>query len=553
MPRYEIDRGTRAFSEYSSQQILSTIRTNVFSDLDHELATRVPRPAEKHCEIDPIRTAIYAHSCRKLIEGTILNQISGYSALRWLYYCRRIPNIAVLTYLGDIDLYKITLAEAITSNTETKRHDTNLLNFPVHETVIKRVLRFSQQIVYLVNLHVVLQLTGKGIWFEMGKSAIPIPKLSSDASRALFLFDRRMSSFDQKPLARLGTGGHGTATQDDLRRVFALVVRRKSSTWIPSHDATVADKPTISSNYGIHYFDFEKLSNLIADVRSKARIWNDEAGVLLIILRIAAGMFREPSFSQTVLEVGYVPMDRATLIDVCASRFDDAVKATQATLPDASFPANPSELIQQLEEMPQSLWPVRPGPVVRSQEGTVYLDLASATLRLNEAFSFPRVTGAQANVRAQHFEESVQAIISNSVWREPFAESLRGRTIRRLGQEVTDIDAAGAKDGRLLLVSCKSILYAEYETADYRVMRNASELVEKAVSHWARICCLLRENLKGDNYDFSSYQEILGVVCTPVVVYTPLGISTNQVAEGLYAAVSITELQIWLSGRSLAQ
>jgi hypothetical protein len=83
-------------------------------------------------------------------------------------------------------------------------------------------------------------------------------------------------------------------------------------------------------------------------------------------------------------------------------------------------------------------------------------------------------------------------------------------------------------------------------------MRNAAAHVEKAVVSWADICQFFRENLKGDNYDFSPYSEIVGVVCTPVVVYTPLGICTSLVADGLYAAVSMSELEIWLSGQSLA-
>ena len=73
-------------------------------------------------------------------------------------------------------------------------------------------------------------------------------------------------------------------------------------------------------------------------------------------------------------------------------------------------------------------------------------------------------------------------------------------------------------------------------------------LCKKQWRHGTKVCSFLRDHRIGDNYDFSVYQEIIGVVCTPVVVYVPLGLATADIAEGLFAAVSISELRIWLDG-----
>jgi hypothetical protein len=181
----------------------------------------------------------------------------------------------------------------------------------------------------------------------------------------------------------------------------------------------------------------------------------------------------------------------------------------------------------------------------------VYLDLAAATLRLNHAFEFPRITGMEANARAEHFEASVQSTVDSSRWSGSTARSLQGRTLRHNRKSITDVDAVGARGGQLLLISCKSILYAEYEIADYRVLRNASDQVQKAVIAWNQICSFLRDNRVGENYDLSRYDEIIGVVCTPILIFTPLGIATERVAGGLYAAVSVTELRLWLEGQNL--
>ena len=128
---------------------------------------------------------------------------------------------------------------------------------------------------------------------------------------------------------------------------------------------------------------------------------------------------------------------------------------------------------------------------------------------------------------------------------------LRRRVLRYQGKRVTDIDAIGAKGNKLLVVSCKSLLYAEYEIADYKILRNASEALQKAVMEWKRFCEFFKENPVGDNYDFTAYEDIVGLVCTPGVIYTSLGPATEMCKEGLYTAVSISELRTWLGGGQL--
>jgi hypothetical protein len=370
------------------------------------------------------------------------------------------PKHRVLGYQGELDLYKVALAEAITSQTEAAIEDGDQVKFPVYATVMNRVLRFTQHLTYLVNLHVALQQIGKGVCFKFGDSAIPVPQLTRSTSQALSLFDRRVASFDQRPLSLLGTEGHEKASIEKLDRVFVQIVRRKETTWVPGRAEVAEHELRILSNYGFQYFDLGKLSRLTADKPSYAPIHSSDAGALLIILRVAAALLNETRFSRPVLEVGYVPMYRSTLLNICASRFEDARASAQATVPGLDCPETPEYLVQTLEGMSGSLWPVRPGPVIRSCAGTSYVDLAAATLRLDEAFTFPTVTGEQANLRAEHFEESVQAIIDRSAWSDSFLRVLRGRPLRHHGETMTDIDAIGAHKGRLLLVSCKSVLYA---------------------------------------------------------------------------------------------
>ena len=429
-------------------------------------------------------------------------------------------------------------------------NDPDPLNYPLDEPVLIRVLRFSQQILYLVNIHVALHQVAKGVPFAFGKSAIPVPMPSSETSRALWLFDWRVDSFDQKPLDRLGTEVHEVGSMDHVGSLFALIPRRKEADWTRSPESSRREKESVRilANYGIHILDFTQLGQLVSDRRVSSPVSSQEAGALLMILRIAAEMVANPAVCRPLLEVGYVPMTRTTFYEIVSTLFSNAKNAVRGTIPELRLPDSIEILVRELEEMRGTLWSVLQGPVVRSCGELIYLDLASATMRLNRAFQFPRVAGASANMRAEHFEGSVQSVIDRSRWADSTTRVLHGRTLRHQGRSVTDVDAIGVGENKLLLISCKSVLYAEYDTADYRVLRNAADVVQKAVAAWDEVCSFLRDHRIGDNYDFSVYQEIIGVVCTPVVVYVPLGLATADIAEGLFAAVSISELRIWLDG-----
>jgi hypothetical protein len=284
--------------------------------------------------------------------------------------------------------------------------------------------------------------------------------------------------------------------------------------------------------YTIKFFNLDALAGLIADHRNPSPIWSEEAGTLFMLLRITGAAMAIGEFRTPIWTGGFVVMSRSALLQMLEGGFEEAKQSALSILPGLDIPASADILLQQLEMMKPCCWPVVSGPVVRRSSTTVYMDLVAASARFNRAFEFPSAAGAQANARAEHFEESVQALLDSSSWANAELRVLRRRVLRYHGQRVTDIDAIGAQAGKLLIVSCKSVLYAEYETADYRILRNASEAIEKAVMEWKGKCEFFRANPVGDNYDFASYSDIFGLVCTPGVIYTSLGPATAMGKEG---------------------
>ena len=193
---------------------------------------------------------------------------------------------------------------------------------------------------------------------------------------------------------------------------------------------------------------------------------------------------------------------------------------------------------------------------------------------LVDLYSVPRqlenVTGSlmseeyrQENTRAQHFELAIQRAIDKSKWVAPVQiQGYARRTLKCNGEDITDIDAIGFKDGVLLAIDAKSFREKPaYIAAKHRALANMSEKVEEARVDWAEKMTKIQENPEGTNYDFRGATQFLGVVCTPNPCFALLPGAAASVVPGLLGVSSFEELLHWISddgvtwtpGRSMAR
>ncbi len=227
------------------------------------------------------------------------------------------------------------------------------------------------------------------------------------------------------------------------------------------------------------------------------------------------------------------------ILDHTLERFDIS--------PD-ELPESATELWEILKTLEGNIWPMQAGSILRQEDNTYYIDFYSATIRLRQLLEYPSRTGKIANLRADHFELATQSIIEQTKWNpSDTLMSTRGRTLRYNGESITDIDAIGEFGENLLIVSCKSIVYTfDYDSGDYKSIRNTTTKILKAVEYWQGIKSKLLRNPIGDNYDFSKYKNIIAIVCTPRIFYVPIGQATQYEEENLRKYSSIEELKKWL-------
>jgi hypothetical protein len=187
-------------------------------------------------------------------------------------------------------------------------------------------------------------------------------------------------------------------------------------------------------------------------------------------------------------------------------------------------------------------------PAVLAEVGGIYrFDLVFATRCLYQAV--PRaLEGSEANLWAKEFESEVQMVIDQSSWRPP--DDLRfliGKTIRRSGSDITDIDAVGYYEGRLLLVDAKAwITKPDLDHGDFGTVRNYREAAESADRSWrSKIEMFTADpSLLGPNVP--NDVVILGVVVCPDVPYVHIGPCTEVIFSNMRAVGTIKELEVAL-------
>jgi len=296
---------------------------------------------------------------------------------------------------------------------------------------------------------------------------------------------------------------------------------------------------------------FDQLRALNTDPRMLGRTWiRPEACALLafLILALRFVMGLDCGFA-SLMQFGYFVISDEAFHDYFTEDFPAIKNDLRAILPGQPVPASGEELLLTLENIKGSLWPLRPGPILRRYESALWVDMHAASSLLDVLLEFPRPKGNEiANVRAEHFEVAVQNVIDASKWR-PFPErrSLVRRELRIDGKAISDVYALATRNKTIILVSCKSVIYSEaYDTGDHKTVRNAASTVQDGVVKWQEVIARLKSRPVGDNYDFSAFDDLVPVLCTPYPVYVPVGIATQNVRPSLRAVVSVGELSSWL-------
>ena len=557
-----VDKPTIDISEAITIDYFNQIAQSIEREIAAVITTSISAPVTMENGIVPsIAAGIYLNKCANFIEESLIKSVQHYSGYQWLWYLRRMPRCVFEGQYATTFAYDNMLATVLSatstkfSNVLSKQGDA-VYFFSTHITTLRRILQYCCRVRLLSHFHVLLRIVGKGATLKLQKNKLPITIINKETEEAIILFDKR-SDIDSDGLdfflIASGTMLSSEWSIEEWEKSILLTVAFESPTIVEFEYKGLTDKPISvkeSANYCMQILSLKKLQEVMQDPRLGGKtLWPTELGSLILLLRASIFLLPELTFAKKSLyQVGYFIIEKPLFFKLLNLYWEREINAVQSISQDIYFPSSVDEFFETIMKMKGCAYPLKLGHPLRLDGDIVCVDLYSASHLLQDILRFPKITGTVANARADHFEVSTQSIINSSKW-NPTANllSLRRRQLRKNGQCLTDIDAIGELQGTLLIVSCKSIPYsAEYDIGDYNAVRNVASTVEEAANYWQNIKNELQNNPCGDNYDFSAYNNIIAVVCTPHVFYSPIGIATEWENDGIRKVCSLSELNQFL-------
>ena len=463
-------------------------------------------------------------------------------SLAWLWYLRRAwPIWHDINRLATTAPYVAHVAEAASAWSEAGGLDPTFspgLEYPRDATAARAVFRMRAIALLLYDLHGTLRWAGKGARIVSVQGRMPDAVEDADLRRFVRLYDRRVAADAKNGLlakaALFINQDRRDLSDDELGRAVPLVVTDGRGRF-GLRMLSLGEVPLLSD------------ATLPADLRWPRQLLD------LVILMMAT--FVSSIFWEEVTELGRVAFGgtgyRALGREAVLGEIEQALALLDNRRLGGAIPVTVDlgtarEVYERLASTPVTVW-TPSGPPLRVQGDIHFVDLSSASLAIADAVARPPISGLTANAWSQHFELSVQAAIDDTPWKPalPIA-ALRGRELRRNGRAITDIDAIGERGGTLLIVSCKGIPFSTpFDRGEHAVIRNFAEHVENSVAAWRGLVAGLQNNRVGDNFDFSAYRRIVGVVAYPQIPWTTSMAAIGEVTSGLRAAVSPAELVGW--------
>lgn len=540
---------------------MSALRLSVSSELSRIVCKRCPIPEAGTPGRWRAQTmSTFLEQAHHTVEEILYSRAATYSKVAWLWYSRRLPAQLFRGSRKSTAGYVHALFDAVTGTGGLPAGRLYVHNgavvFPLDAAIAETIANMACGVLFLYDIQVSYRIAGKGIAFQSpaltGRHGVlPVPDESDDAWLAVRTYDSRHEVENDRSLFFATTGT--VIASSPNRRDSIACIGPCQGVWldfpiVPGEERVDAVWKEMYANYSFQLSSFSGLADVDRALGGTGTSWlTDETVIYLIFARLAMLAINMPYSVLNLVTRGYIVLSDA-VFDAFYSESADDITEFVGTLTSRVAVPRIDEFRRRMSEATGGCWPPLPHPVIRTALEHVYIDFYGAALGLRYALEYPAVQGDVANVRGSHFETQVQRVIDSGDWRPRQALALlRGRTLRRGGRAVTDIDAIGERGSELLLISCKSIPYSrEYDRGAYTVVRNAASLIEKAVASWSRTAHDLFVNPVGDNYDLSAYSSLVHLVVTPFPVFSRSTSVLEELKPGLRRASSVSELQVWL-------
>lgn len=514
---------------------------------------RKKRPPESNT-LSGFEAASYLEDLIEITTREIISRHEKYSSLRWLWYLRRLPDVVFAGQYNTTIAYDRALAEVITGHfhEDEKLGESTSLTYPINPSVFRQINRFVGRVKFLSMLHVLYRRVGKGLELDTTKPILDY-KINPEIESAIKQYDLRHDNSFEFQGSRLGLANLNIdsaisePTKDFSSAYLFFEISPRVEVPIPYIDGSTLRMGLGYANYVPSVLEVKKIVNPMPIKFQKEFYLDNVSALIQLHLMLPSMLHTYPMLLGRILQVGYFSINENLLKKLFNKHLETVNKYLTKNSAVNVYPKTYEAWIDKIHKTPTNTWPLKVGKITRRIQSQIILDIVASTRALIQNIQLDR-SPLLGNARAALFEKECQQIINSSSWKPSSDfEEIRGKTLRKNSLQITDIDSIGSKGSVLLMVSCKSIIYDdEYDKGSYRVVKNIQSTIDEAVSYWDGIVNFFKNNPVGDNYDFSSFENIIGIVCTPFVAYSSNQFTYREIRPDLQACISSGELSEWL-------
>ena len=502
--------------------------------------------------------AAYLERLIAAVTREITSTQDAYSTVRWLWYLRRLPYSVFAGSYGTTLAYDRALAESLSwfSKGQSQSETADLVSFKTDESATRHVCRYVAGARLVSHLHVQYRRVGKGATLDTSKP-IPFTDTPEEIDAAIRVYDERHDVSREPSFAGLGlanvsydTKALADSLEKALRELFLVFPCTEVTLPVIGPGRNREIQPIwVKARHVLRALSVDALLNPFSSREADALSFLITAEPLILLLMTFPALVAQiPWALSSTLQTGYFMCSDQVLRSLMERYVPQLRSHLTDLVPSVPWSTGYREWRDRIDALVPEVWPLRAGGVLRPFSQGTLIDVTAASSALIGHVVSDRTASDLANDRAAAFELQVQHLIDRSAWKPPDDLAVvRGRVLRAGGQAITDVDAIGVRGDALLLVSCKSLIYdGDYDRGTHRVIRNAEQTLNEALTFWREFIERLRPEPIGDNFDFARFQVLIGVVCTPFVVYSSNPDTWKSLRGSLRACVSARELTMWL-------
>lgn len=503
----------------------------------------------------------YAHENISKIEKSIVKLVNNYPKYYWKFYLTALPKKHFEGSLDTTFLFAIKMVESCISFSDKEIDENELYKngnsviLEINETVVKDYCKLVGYSLLLGDMYTLIRISSKGCEFQIHENELmPIPIDEHEIIESIKLFDDRnvIESKIENGMNMPSKSGFSLKQRHLTNLESLIIVANENQSgkyeYIPKKITKLKDTKYTKVNFNIAPISLETIFSEFK-LGKDGLPWEIEFLEVISILQFVTTLIlRGWVFLPDIAEKGYLLFSKG-FIDEHFQGFIDSVKKIQLEKLGTTFTNNGPEIIKKYSRpLGENIYPSNIS-VLFDAGKMLGFDISSSFEFLFNKLEYTKKQGNIANLRGYFFEEQTQELIDNSKLKP--ARNIRNlvaKTLRFRNKSITDFDAIMVIGKSLIAISCKSLLdNLDYDKGDYRTVRNITSSLEKYVEDWRAKIKIIDENKVGDNYDFSKFNEVIGLVVTPSVLYCNLTYRNELTIKGLYENMSSREFETWIN------